>query len=144
MGPAADVYSPGATLHHLLAGRVLPAGQPADAVLRRTLAGDVPSPRAVRPGVPAAPDAVCRKAMAPLSAERYATASALADDVDRWLADEPVSAGPDPWPTRLRRFAARHRTLAPSRTIPIPHPSIGWNLRSPRTSSLGDGGAAIL
>ena len=35
---------------------------------------------------------------------------ALAEDIECWLADEPVLAWPDPWPTRLRRRAKRHRT----------------------------------
>src|SRR5262249_15603689 len=47
-------------------------------------------------------------------ADRYATPRQLAADVERWLADEPVAAYPEPWARRLRRGLARHRTLAAS------------------------------
>src|SRR5262249_39819802 len=39
-------------------------------------------------------------------------ASALAQEVERWLADEPVSAYPEPWWERTRRWARHHRTTA--------------------------------
>ena len=33
------------------------------------------------------------------------------DDIEHWLADEPVSAYPEPWTMRARRWLGRHRTL---------------------------------
>ena len=42
--------------------------------------------------------------------DRYPSARALADDVERWIADEPVSARPEPVSARLGRWARRHRT----------------------------------
>jgi tetratricopeptide (TPR) repeat protein len=64
----------------------------------------------MKPWVPANLRAICRKAMAVKPADRYATAAALADDVERFLADEPVAAWPDPWRVKLWRFVKRHRT----------------------------------
>jgi eukaryotic-like serine/threonine-protein kinase len=61
--------------------------------------------------VPRALEAICLEAMAKRPADRYATALDLAADMRRWLADEPVSAAPDPWWTRLRRWTRRHKTL---------------------------------
>ena len=42
--------------------------------------------------------------------DRYASPRALADDVEHWLADEPVSAYREPLAARLARWARRHRT----------------------------------
>ena len=42
--------------------------------------------------------------------DRYASAEALADDVERWLADEPVTAWREPFSVRARRWVRRHRT----------------------------------
>ena len=48
--------------------------------------------------------------MATKPADRYATPRALADDVERWMADEPVTAWREPLPRRARRWWRRHRT----------------------------------
>jgi tetratricopeptide (TPR) repeat protein len=111
LGPATDVYSLGATLSFLLAGEPGLHGD-ARALLAATLKGDVPGPRQIDPSVDRALDAVCRKAMAFDAKDRYATARALADDVERWLADEPVTAYRDPLLARAMRWARRHRTAA--------------------------------
>jgi serine/threonine-protein kinase len=111
LGPASDVYSLGATLYCLLAGRPpFPRGKDVGAVLRQVQRGDFPRPRAVEPGVPVALEAVCVKAMALRPEERYASPRALADDVERFLADEPVSAYRDPLTVRLTRWSRRHRS----------------------------------
>ena len=44
--------------------------------------------------------------------DRYATAAELAKDIQRYLADEPVSAFAEPWTSKVRRWVGRHRTLA--------------------------------
>jgi serine/threonine protein kinase/lipopolysaccharide biosynthesis regulator YciM len=111
LGPPSDVYSLGATLYCLLAGQAPFDGAEAGEVLRKVQAGDFPPPRAIKRQVPAALEAVCRKAMALRPGGRYGTARALADDMEHWLADEPVSAYREPWPARLARWGRRHRPL---------------------------------
>jgi serine/threonine-protein kinase len=111
LGPASDVYSLGATLYCLLTGRAPFEGKDAGEVLRRVQQGDFPPPRQVKRGVLAALEAVCLKAMAPRPADRYGSARALADEVEHWLADEPVAAYREPWPARLARWGRRHRPL---------------------------------
>ena len=49
--------------------------------------------------------------MALAPCERYPSALSLAADIERWLADEPVSAWSDPWPERARRWVRRHQPL---------------------------------
>jgi Tfp pilus assembly protein PilF/tRNA A-37 threonylcarbamoyl transferase component Bud32 len=107
---ATDVYSLGATLYTVLTGRAPVQGDEAVAMLERVWSGDWPPPRQVRPSVPRALDAVCRKAMAMKPGDRYGSALDLASDVERWLADEVVAAYREPWPVRLGRRARRHRT----------------------------------
>ncbi len=42
--------------------------------------------------------------------DRYATPRLLAEDIERWMADEPVSACREPWTRTLARWLSRHRT----------------------------------
>jgi serine/threonine-protein kinase len=111
LGPASDVYSLGATLYAVLIGRAPFEGPDPGEVLRRVQRGELASPRQVNSAVPAALDAVCRKALALKWAERYPTPLALAADLEHWLADEPVSAHRDALTVRLVRWGRRHQKL---------------------------------
>jgi tetratricopeptide (TPR) repeat protein len=110
LGPATDIYSLGATLYVLLTNQPPLRGEVPE-VLRRAQEGSWLPPRQVNPAVPAALDAVCRKAMALRPADRYGSALDLAKEVERWLGDEPVAAYPEPWGVRLRRWMRKHSRL---------------------------------
>ena len=112
LGPAADVYSLGAVLYCLLTGRPPVMQDSWPDMQERIERGDFPPPRQLDPAVPRPLDAICRKALAVNSAARYTSAVDLAADVERWLADEPVSADREPWRDRARRWVKRHRSLA--------------------------------
>jgi serine/threonine-protein kinase len=114
LGPPSDVYSLGATLYVVLTGRAPIDGDDAAEVLRRAQRGDFARPRAVNLSIPRPLEAICIKAMALKQADRYETPSAVADDIEHWLADEPVSAYREAWPDRARRWSRRHRTLMTS------------------------------
>jgi len=109
MGPGSDVYSLGATLYCLLTGKPPFAGTVGE-VLRKVEAGEFPRPRQLDPSIEPALEAVCLRAMETRPENRYPTSRALADDLERFMADEPVSAWREPFAARARRWARRHRT----------------------------------
>ena len=101
----------GATLYCLLTGKPPFEGDDVGEILRKVQAGRLPSPpRQLDPSLDAALEAVCLKAMANQPEDRYPSCRALADDVERWMADEPVSAWAEPWTRKLLRWLTRHRT----------------------------------
>jgi WD40 repeat protein len=106
VGPASDVFGLGATLYAILTGHAPYEGVDA---MERARAARYSPPRALNSEVPRALEAVCLKAMAPRPEDRYAGAQELARDVERFLADEPVSAWREPLSVRTRRWAKRHR-----------------------------------
>jgi serine/threonine-protein kinase len=106
-----DVYSLGAILYEILTGQPPFAGDTNRDVLGQVLHEEPPPPQRLVPAVPRPLAAVCLKALARRPEQRYPSASALADEVRRWLADEPVQAWPEPLPARARRWLGRHRTL---------------------------------
>jgi serine/threonine protein kinase len=109
LGPRSDVYSLGATLYYLLTGKAPLEGDDLGALLRAAQKGDFPWPRRVEPLTDRALEAVCLKAMALKPEDRYSTSRALADDVERWLADQPVLAYAEPFWTRASRQVRRHK-----------------------------------
>lgn len=111
VGPTSDVYSLGATLFTILTGQAPMPKLPWPEAHRRIMTGDFPSPAQLNPKTPRGLVAICRKAMALKPADRYSSALALAEDIEHWLADEPVTAEPAPLAERASRWVRRHRTL---------------------------------
>jgi serine/threonine-protein kinase len=110
LGPPSDVYSLGATLYTLLMGQPPFQEKDRSELLRMVQQGTFPSPRALDKSIDAALEAICLKAMAHQPGDRYLSPRDLAEDVEHWMADEPVLARPDPWSAALRRWISRHRT----------------------------------
>ena len=109
LGPRSDIYSLGATLYYVLTGRPPVEGDVHEAI-RAVQRGEFRHPRQLDATIDRALEAVCLKAMAHRPADRYASPKALSEDVERWMADEPVSAWREPFSRRARRWARRNRT----------------------------------
>jgi serine/threonine-protein kinase len=110
LGPRSDVYSLGATLYCLLTGRAPFADGDIDALLRAVRRGELRPPRQVDPAIDRALDAVCLTAMALRPEDRYDSSRAVAEEIERWMADEPVSAYRERLIERAWRWTRRHRT----------------------------------
>jgi serine/threonine protein kinase len=105
-----DVYGLGAILYEILTGRP-PFIAPKTSEIIRKVCQEAPTPpRQILAEIPASLEGVCLKALKKASGDRYVTAAELAQEVQRYLADEPVQAYAEPWTSRLSRWARRHKT----------------------------------
>jgi hypothetical protein len=109
---AADVYSLGAVLYALLAGRPPFQGDNVLETLRQVIDTEPASLRDCHPRVERDLETVCFKCLDKDPARRYASAEALAEDLECWLNGEPVSARPAGGIERLWRWGRRNPVLA--------------------------------
>ena len=112
IGPASDVFNLGLILYAILTGKSgfdVTSFQGADPLRAVREAAIIP-PREQDRSVPRALEAICIKALAARPDGRYGSARDLADEVTRWLADQPVSAWREPFAVRARRWMRRNRT----------------------------------
>jgi serine/threonine-protein kinase len=124
LGPRSDVYNLGATLYCLLTGHPPFKGESGE-VLRAVQRGDFRPPRTIEPSIDRALEAVCLKALAFRPEDRYAQCWALAEDIERWMADEPVSAWREPISRRVRRWMQRNRTAVAAAGVALAAGVIG-------------------
>nr|WP_286177545.1 serine/threonine-protein kinase [Rhodopirellula sp. JC639] len=112
IGTAADVYCLGATLYFILTGQAPHCGE-ADlqSTFDRIIEGRFDPPLKIRSQIPKALQAIILKAMATQMTQRYASAGELAEDVQKYLADQPVSVFVAPPIERTLRWARNHRAL---------------------------------
>ena len=103
----ADVYALGATLYECLTGSPPFPGANAFDVLQRVVRDDPLAPRRRRPTVPKDLETVTLRCLEKEPDRRYPTAEALAVDLERFVAGEPVAARPissfERWQRRIRR-----------------------------------------
>jgi len=114
LGPHSDVYSMGAILYELLAGRAPYAGvgRSSHAVLRALLSGPPRSADEFGTGIPVELLAICERAMAREPSERYSDTRELAEDLRAFLEQRVVSAYETGALAELRKWVQRNRGLS--------------------------------
>ena len=116
VGERSDVYSLGAILYHLLAGRMpyVTPGARASAytVLRWVISGPPRALTEIASDIPPELVAICEKAMAREREERYASVAALADDLRAYLEGRVVAAHQTGAAAELRKWVQRNRAAA--------------------------------
>jgi len=123
VGPAADIYALGAILYELLTGQPPLRGESLLDTLEQVRSRDPLPPRRLRPKLARDLDTICLKCLQKEPHKRYASASALSDDLRRYLAGESIQARPIGTWERSIKWARRHPALTALLAVCVLSPS---------------------
>jgi serine/threonine protein kinase len=109
--PAADVYSLGAVLFNVLAGRPPFLGSNPVSVIRKASETQAPKLRSLAPSLDRDLETICARCLERDPKVRYHSAGDFAADLERWLDSRPIVARPVSPPTRMWRWSQRNPKL---------------------------------
>jgi serine/threonine protein kinase len=111
IGPRSDIFGLGAVLYLILTGHPPYEGGSHAELILKARNHDFRIPSELQPNTPKGLESICLKAMAMNIDDRYKTATELAEDVRRWMADEAVEAHPDEAPAKVARWARKNQPV---------------------------------
>ncbi len=135
--PAAVMYCLGAILFELLTGRTPFVGDNAFVVMKQSAEEPAPRVRALASHVDRDLEIICARCLELEPADRYPSATSLADDLQNWMEDRPIAArSPHPG-RRVGRWVRRNRTLAVSigGLLALGLGSVFWQIQSQKMES---------
>jgi tetratricopeptide (TPR) repeat protein/tRNA A-37 threonylcarbamoyl transferase component Bud32 len=109
--PRTDVYGLGAILYEILSGRTPHVGETLVEIYKKILQDDPVRVRSLSPQTPPELEAIALKALTKDPAGRYANGDEFADDLDRYLAGQPVKARPPSFADDVRKIWSRNRPV---------------------------------
>ena len=145
LGAGADIYSLGAVLYHVLTNEPPFAANTTYETIRRVLEEEPPDPRVRNAKVDADLATICLKCLEKEPVQRYPSALALAEDLERWLRREPVRARPAGPVIHAAKFIRRNQTAVAVATAVVVMAVLAWvTIRTARSRFPISSGIAVL